>query len=357
MSYSLALGPSHPAWRGPQRFVLTIDGERTTDIEFSSDHHMQGWAERLPRLAFSEALHRAARICSSSSVAHALALCSAIEALGGLEVSQHAEALRGCAAELERLASHLDVVQRVIWSLGVESVASALAELTLTARQALAVLTGHPETPDLLTPGGVLRDLSVTDRTSLLTSLPKLNRTLYQLIERLIDSRPILRRTVDIGTLPRTAAEQFGVRGPLARASGIARDVRVDQPYGIYRSVPVRAITQDGGDLYARLMVLLLEGYESLKLAEQLLRDLPDSDGQQPVAGIGAGKAQAEVEGPHGPLRYTVEGDGTRLKQVSIQTPRQLDRLMIRTLLSGALVDNAVAIIASADHCPYCAEL
>ncbi len=359
VSYTLALGPSHPAWRGPQRFVLTVNGERTTDIEFSTDHQMQGWAERLPRLAFSEALHRAARICTSSSIAHALALCSAIEQLCGLEVGQRAMALRGCAAELERLAAHLEAAQRVIWALGVEPVAETLANMAVAARQALAVLAGNPEAPDLLTPGGVLHDLTQADRNMLLTTLPKLNRVLYQTIERLIDSSPILRRTVDIGTLPRSAAEQFGVRGPLARASGIARDVRVDQPYGIYRELPVRAITQDGGDLYARLMVLLLEAYESLKLAEQMLRELPDADPPQKhdLAEAGPGIAQAEVEGPHGPLRYSIEGAGDRLKRVMIQTPRQLDRLMIRTLLSGALIDNTVAIIASADHCPYCAEL
>jgi Ni,Fe-hydrogenase III large subunit len=320
---------------------------------------MQGWAERLPRLAFPEALHRAAQICSTSSVAHTLALCSAIEALCGLEVGKRAAALRGCAAELERLAAHLEAAQRVIWALGVQPVANTLANMAVAARQALVLLAGSSATPDLLKPGGVLRDLSLADRNMVLTTLPKLNRVLYQTIERLINSRPILRRTVDIGTLARSAAEQFGVRGPLARASGIARDVRVDQPYGIYRDLSVRAITQDGGDLYARLMVLLLEAYESLKLAEQLLRELPEADPPQKLdlTGIGPGIAQAEIESPHGPLRYRIEGDGNRLKRVDIQTPRQLDRLMIRTLLSGALVDNAVAIIASADHCPYCAEL
>jgi ech hydrogenase subunit E len=147
------------------------------------------------------------------------------------------------------------------------------------------------------------------------------------------------------------------VRGPLARASGIGRDLRVDQPYGWYASLPIRVITQEGGDVYARLVVLLLEAYESLKLAEQILRDLPSGAciGGIP-AEFGPGSGSSGVEGPLGPIRYQLEGGGSRLTGVVVETPRLLDRLLVRTLLAGALVDNVAAIIASASHCVFCSE-
>jgi Ni,Fe-hydrogenase III large subunit len=358
VSYTLALGPTHPAWRGPQRFALTLDGERVTEIEYTSEQRPGGLVERLPRLEIPEALHRVARACDTCSVAHSLAFCMALEALAGLEVPPRAAALRCCAAELERLVSHLRSAARVLWSLGMEHQSHVLAGLAGGAARELQALAGRAEVADLLLPGGLAREPSKADRDELLLALPKLNRALYREIDRLIDHHALLARTVEVGVLPRAAAEQFGVRGPLARASGITRDARVDLPYALYGQLAVRAITQEGGDVYARLMVLLLEGYESVKLAELLLRDLPDGkwQGRIPLE-LGPGPASGLVEAPYGPLRYTLEGDGARLRRAAVDAPRQLDRLMVRTLLSGALIDNSVAIIASAGHCPACAEL
>jgi hypothetical protein len=199
--------------------------------------------------------------------------------------------------------------------------------------------------------------LSAREREVVLIALPKLNRALYRIADRLIDHRPLLARTIEVGTLPREAAEQFGVRGPLARASGIARDARADHRYAGYPHLAFKPITQDGGDVYARLVLLLLEAYESVKLIEQALKDLADrhSQGELPEE-LPAGQGASAVEGPHGLIRYVVESDGRRITRVRIDTPRQLDRLLARTLLSDALIDNAVAIIASTDPCTACAE-
>ncbi|HEX9370772.1 MAG TPA: NADH-quinone oxidoreductase subunit D, partial [Roseiflexaceae bacterium] len=73
MSYSLALGPFHPAWRGPQRFVLRLSGERIADIEYYDGFNERGCAERLPRLDLPQALHLVTRICGACSFAHSLA--------------------------------------------------------------------------------------------------------------------------------------------------------------------------------------------------------------------------------------------------------------------------------------------
>lgn len=357
MSASLALGPFHPAWRGPQRFFLTFDGERITDVEFTNEYNARGCAARIPRLPLSEALQLVARVCGACSIAHTQAFCSAIEQVCGIVVPPRAAALRCCAAELERIGVHLDAAARVLWSLGMEPRAAILGELAGSAREGMARLAGAPIVSDLLLPGGVAYDLGLREREDLLLALARHQRTLYRQIDELIDHQALLARTVDIGTLPRAAAEQFGAHGPLARASGLPRDTRVDRPYGFYDGLAIRTITQDGGDVYARLMVLLLEAYESGKLAEQLLRDLPGGpwEGRLPEE-LPRGQTSASVEAPRGPLRYTIETDGARITRVQIDPPRQLDRLLVRTLLTGALIDNAVAIIASADHCAACAE-
>jgi len=87
------------------------------------------------------------------------------------------------------------------------------------------------------------------------------------------------------------------------------------------------------------------------------LKELPDgaSHGELPEE-LQAGQGMGIAEGPHGLIRYIIESDGRKITQARIDTPRQLDRLLARTLLSGALIDNAVAIIASIDTCTACAE-
>jgi Ni,Fe-hydrogenase III large subunit len=218
-------------------------------------------------------------------------------------------------------------------------------------------LSGARLNSDLCLPGGVRRDLSPADREALLVALPKLNRSLYRFIDGLIDQRALLARTVEVGVLRRAAAEQFGVRGPLARAAGIAHDARINHPYAAYDKLAVRPITQESGDVYARLVVLLLEAFESIKLVEQALHDLPETEWQGDLPQeLRAGQGSGVAEGPHGMMRYIVESDGYRITQVRIDTPRQLDRLLARTLLAGALLDDVVAVVASCDPCTSCAE-
>jgi ech hydrogenase subunit E len=357
VSYSLALGPFHPAWRGPQRFVLRLSGEQIADIEYTDGFNERGCAERLPRLDLPQALHLVTRICGTCSFAHSLAFCQALEQLCGAAVSDRAAMLRCIAAELERIGSHVRAAATVLRMLGMEVWAAELDGPHELALQSLHTWSGARVIPDLCLVGGMRRDLSARDREELLVAMLKLNRNLYRLIDSLIDHRALLARTIDVGTLPRVAAEQFGVRGPLARASGIARDARADHPHAGYPKLAFKPITQDGGDVYARLILLLLEAYESVKLTEQALQDMPEGEclGELPVE-LPAGQGAGVAEGPRGMIRYALESDGRRLTRIRIDAPRQLDRLLVRTLLSGALIDNAVVIVASADSCTACAE-
>ncbi|MEN9935896.1 MAG: hypothetical protein RLZZ387_2475 [Chloroflexota bacterium] len=357
MTYTLALGPFHPAWRGPQRFIFRVSGEQIADVEYQSGLNERGCAERIPRLDLPEALQLVSRICGTCSVAHALAFCQAIEQLCGLALPERAAYLRAAAAEAERVASHLRAAATLLQTLGMERSAAQLDRLRERAQQALASLAGARVGPDIVVPGGVRRDIPGRAREQLLADLPAINRDLYRIVDSLIDNRALLARTIEVGSLPRTAAEQFGVRGPMARASGIARDARADYPYAAYPQFALRPVVQEGGDVYARLVVLLLEAYESVKLVEQALAELPAGAcvGAIPEK-LAAGQASGAAEGPHGLIRYTLESDGYRLTRARIDTPRQLDRLLARTLLAGALPDDTVAIIASVDPCVACAE-
>jgi ech hydrogenase subunit E len=357
VTYTLALGPFHHALRGPQRFVLRVSGEQIADVEYQSGLNERGCAERITRVDLPEALQLVSRICGVDSLAHTLAFCQALEQLCELSVAERAVMLRTAAAEIERVISHLRAAAGVLQALGMEPTARRLEGLREQAHTMLETLAGARIAPDYIVPGGVRRDVSDLQRERLLGQVPALNRGLYRLVDGLIDNRALLARTIEVGALPRAAAEQFGVRGPLARSSGINRDTRVDYPYAAYPELALQPVVQEGGDVYARLVVLLLEAYESIKLIEPMLRELPAGEyfGALPDQ-LRAGQASSATEGPRGMLRYTIESDGYRLTRARIDAPRQLDRLLARTLLAGALPDNVIAIIASVDTCTACAE-
>ncbi|MCS6842628.1 MAG: NADH-quinone oxidoreductase subunit D [Roseiflexus sp.] len=357
MSYSLALGPFHPAWLGPQRFILRVAGDRVIDVEYQSGFNERGCAERLLRLPLPDALHLVARICGECSFAHSLAFCQALERLCNRTVGARAALIRTAAAELERASAHLRAAGAVLYAIGMDRHGARLETLSCQFRDMLAQVTGGRIPPPVCVPGGLLRDLSSSDRNDLLALLPGICADLYRFIDRLIDQRLLMARTCEVGVLPRIAAEQYGVRGPMARASGIHCDVRADQPYAAYPMLAFQPIVQEGGDVHARLLMLLLEAYESVKLVEAALQRLPDED---PVAGLPEdlphGQASGMVEGPRGAIRYTIESDGLRLTRIEIDTPRQCDRLLARTLLSRAQLDDVMAIIASIAVCVACAE-
>jgi ech hydrogenase subunit E len=355
VSYTIVLGPLHDAWRGQQRFVVSLANERVTNIEYTNDQQPLVQVERLPRLPVGDALARLTKACPACSHAHALAYSAAFERLSGVAVPERARLLRCAIAELERIIAHLHGVGRLLWALGMLPQSTNIVECTRLAKDALAGLAG---TAPLICPGGLEHDLtqSQLDQAGLL--LARLNRLLYPLIERLIDHQALLARTVDVGTIPRAAAEQYGLQGPLARASGIGRDVRADQPYEQYAQLPFRTITQENGDVYARLVVLLLEAFESIKLGEAILRDVVAGSWQVALPELPeAGKAHAVVESPYGTIRYSFEVNDRRLAQIAIETPRQFDRLLVRTLLSGALTDDIAVIIASANQCLSCGSI
>lgn len=357
MSYTLALGPLEAAWRGPQRLILSVERERVVDCTYRDNHNERGYAEQLSRLDLEGAIDLLVRMCDSCSQAHLLAFCTALESLVDITVPPRAAALRTVVAELERLTSHLEAVRYICTTLGLPQRSATFEALHEQARQAMQLVIGASPLPVCL-PGGVRNDLGNEQQTQLLMLLRQLNRRLYRTGSEMIDQRSIFDRTADIGTLSRTAAESFGVRGPLARASGINADVRWDQPYAFYGSLERHAIVQDGGDVYARLLVLLLEAVESIKLVERTLEQLPESDWQGgEITSLLPGEASAAVESPRGLLRYTLHSDGQRLTLVQIDAPRQIDRLLARTLFIGALVDDVPLIISSLDVCVACANL
>lgn len=354
MTYTLALRPSAPALARPARAVLKIDGERVVEVEYRPEPRTATPFAQAERMGVERLLDEAGQLCPSCGLAHALVLCQALEALAGCAPPARAAWLRTAAAELERAGSHLATLAALFTTLGLAPLGAALAEQGAQARAALGGLVG--ERPGAwLRPGGLAGDLDDAEREALADGVAASLATLFPLAERALTRRALLARTVEVGVISAGAAAQFGLGGPLARAAGLAADLRHDAPYAAYAELRPDVTPQEGGDLYARILLLLLEALDALKLAERALRDLPAGPwrGELPAT-LPSGDAEAAVEAPRGPLRASVTSDGKRITAVSLRPAPQLDRLLIRTALAQATLDDVPLIIVSTDPCDGC---
>lgn len=357
LSYLLPLGPFHPALRSPQRIVLRADGDIIQDIEYRDGYSTRNIADRVRRADLARSYTLINRICGVHSHHHALAWTIALETLAGLSVPPRAQVLRTVAAELERAASHLQTTAIVFELLGLGQVQQQLVALREWVLAAMQHLTGHRLVVDFARPGGIQVDLTDEERAAIVRLVRKPADVLYRLIARTIQRRAFTRRVLGIGSLLQPAAENLGVSGPAGRASGIQRDLRIDAPYAAYAEVKVAQVTQTGGDVYARIMLLLLEAYDSLQLVQRLLDELPEGEWQgQVVEALPRGTSSVAVEAPAGPIRHTIVSDGTRLTTLQIEAIGAPHRLVLRALLAGQLVENAAIIIASVGACMTCAE-
>lgn len=350
MSYTLTLEPAAAAWRGPQRLVLKVDGERIADVEYRLDLPARPQAP-----GGSALLKQVARTCPTCTYAHCLAFSLAVEALIGVDAPARAADLRLVVAELERAISHLGTLEALFSTLGMPFRAADLADLRELVARGQGLLAGTAEPEPLIMPGGLQRDLADDRRATLRQQLAEASQRLYRLADTVIDQRLMLARTVEVGVLSGTAAAQFGLRGPLARASGLGQDVRLDAAYGAYAKLPPQLVVQESGDVYARMVQLLLEALESLKLSDRALEELPAGPISVAVpAGLPSGSGEAMVEAPRGGLRYHIESDGRRISSYRAEPAPQLDRLLARALLTGAAPDDSVLIALSTDPCSTC---
>jgi Ni,Fe-hydrogenase III large subunit len=265
--------------------------------------------------------------------------------------------LRVVTAELERAASHLTNIARCLRLLGIPLAAARLEEESEGVRQLLAA-TGNRiyDTFNLL--GGAMRSPQIS--VEFLSALEKLRKNVYESVNQLLDNRQLERRSIGVGVINYEMAGEFGLVGPVARACQIETDVRRLQPYGIYEELELRVVTQRGRDLFSRLAVRALEALESLNLARQALRHLPEGglhDEMLPTLFPVCGEASAMVESPRGELFcYVASDEKGKLNRIKLRTPTARNLPAIPLALIKQEADDAAAIIASLDYCFACGE-
>ncbi len=324
----LAFGPRHPAMQGVLRLRLALDGETVTGCEPLIGYGHRGLEKLFEEHSLRDGVALTDRLDFVAAAAANLAFAGAVERLLGLPVPPRARYLRVAVAELSRLASHL------LWlaTHAEDGGAGGLGAPCLRHRERildlLESLCGARLTLRCAVPGGVPRDATAPwlERCAVLVAALPAWIDGYE--ERLTEDRAWKKRTVGLGVLTPETALEYGVSGPILRASGVDWDLRKALPYDAYGELDFDVPLRRNGDAYDRYLVRVAEMRQSARLVGQCLERLPagpvlyasrpaggglpslPASVDAPAAGDGsfAGPAAVEPNGEGAEAYFSVEG-------------------------------------------------
>ena len=273
--HEVAVGPVHAGVIEPGHFRFQCHGEEVYHLEIALGYQHRGVEEAMLGGPHSRCMMYAETIAGDTTIAHATAYAQAVEALTRCKATPRAQALRGIALELERLANHVGDLGALANDVGYLPTANYCGRIRGDLLNMTAVLCGSRFGRGLVRPGGVGFDVDERRIGELLRRLDAAERDAAVAINLLWDTPIVVARFQDTGRLPRQVAVDLGIVGLAARAAGLARDGRHDQPTGIFRFAHIPVSTYDTGDVFARAYVRWLEIQQSTEFVREQLHALP----------------------------------------------------------------------------------
>lgn len=355
---TIPIGPQHPALKEPESFLVTLRGEKITAFNVKIGYNHRGIEKACEERTFLQAIYLVERVCGICSHSHSTCFVQAVEEIAGIAVPKRALYLRTLIAELERIHSHL------LW-LGVAGHEVGFDTLLMYAwrdREAvmdiLAQLTGNRVNYGINTIGGVRRDISAENIQKTLKAMDALEKRTRYYIELAQGESTLIKRLSGVGKLSYDDALRLGAVGPTARASGVARDVRRDDPYAAYSELDFKVITDKNCDVYGRTVVRLKELLESYNIVRQVLKNLPEG----PVSikaprKIPQGEAVSRYEAPRGEdLHYVRSGGTEKPDRVKIRPPTLANIQAVAHMLQDGYLADLPIVIAAIDPCFSCTD-
>ena len=272
--HEVAVGPVHAGIIEPGHFRFQCHGETVLSLEIALGYQHRGVERAMAGKPNARTIHYMETLAGDTTIGHSLAYSHAVEALSGLRAPPRAQAIRGIALELERLANHAGDLGALAGDVGYLPTASYCGRIRGDFLNLQALICGSRFGRGLVKPGGVAFDLDSARIDELGKRLAGYIDDLENAAQLLWDSPSILSRFDDAGRISREACEKLGLVGPPARACGIERDVRQDFPVGIFRFFHLPASTWHRGDVFARAFVRWLEVKRSAAFIDELLRTL-----------------------------------------------------------------------------------
>ncbi|MCJ7657339.1 MAG: nickel-dependent hydrogenase large subunit [Candidatus Atribacteria bacterium] len=370
-TYSIPIGPVHPSLEEPMTFNFEIYGERIEKVNLAPGDNHRGIEFMGRQRNPIQIIYLAERICGICSASNPFAFCRAVENAAGIEVPERGQYIRVIIAELERIHSHILWAGIAGHELGFDSVLYISWRAREKVLDLLEDLTGNRINYGIFMIGGVRRDISEEQ-------LPRIRETLeyykdiFGKIEDIFLNDPtIALRTKNVGVLTKEDALRLCAVGPTARASGINKDIRQDQPYSAYADLEVKAITPDvltgevNGDVYDRIIVRLLEVLQSIQIIEQCLENIPSGEivAEKKLVKLlnqlkkAKGEGIGRHEAPRGECFHYIKLAEAEVPEIwKARAPTYNNLMPWVPMLLGEQIADIPIVIASTDPCIACMD-
>jgi NADH-quinone oxidoreductase subunit D len=380
-SMQLNMGPQHPSTHGVLRVVLDLDGETINRDTCHLGYLHRAKEKHAEHKTFHQFIPYTDRMDYLAPMSNNTGYVMTVEKALGLEVTERCKYLRMLLCELARISSHL------LWfGTGVMELGAMTPFLwAFTQREKLydifEWIAGARFTVSYMRVGGVARPDYPHWRQMVREFLDQYIEKHAELESMINENEIFVQRVANVGVISAADAVSYGLTGPSLRASGIARDLRKDEPYLNYDKVEFDVATETKGDCYARYLVRMKEMREAHRIAVQCLAKLEELDGtpcniDNPkimfpnkenvkksmedlihhflLASEGFKVPPAEVyhaiEGPKGELGfYLITDGGPKAYRLGVRSPSFINLGALDIMSRGHMIADIVAIIASLD--------
>ncbi|HUY87980.1 MAG TPA: NADH dehydrogenase (quinone) subunit D [Pirellulales bacterium] len=377
--WTLNFGPQHPATHTTLRIVLKLDGERVVEAVPDIGYLHSGFEKLAEHLDYNQYVTITDRMNYISPMANNVAWHGAVEKLLGIELTPRCKYLRVIVSELARISDHL----LCNGAAGLDTGAFTYFLYAFNRREDIydifETICGARFTNSYTRVGGLMYDTTpvfIEKVRAFVRTFPKTLDDMEKLLNR---NRIFVDRTKGVGVLPKEEAINRGASGPIARASGVTRDLRKDEPYLSYADFDFKVCCSTGGDCYARYLVRMAEMRESLRIVDQAIENLPPGPvnvgidqrtvlpGKRQVYSTIEGlishfelsmsnrgfetpheESYAAIESPNGELGFYVVGDGSDVAyRARCRPPSYIHFAMFPYLIRGHMLSDIVAVLGS----------
>ncbi|NEA28291.1 NADH-quinone oxidoreductase subunit D [Actinomadura bangladeshensis] len=351
---TLNIGPQHPSTHGVLRLRLTLDGERISAAEPIVGYMHRG-AEKLFEVRdFRQIIVLANRHDWLSAFSSELGVVLAVERMLGMEVPVRAVWMRTLLAELNRILNHLMFLGSYPLEVGaITPIFYAFREREALQR-VMEEISGGRMHYMFNRVGGLKDELPAGWTARARTAVSEVRSRMGDIDDIIMGNEIFRARTRGVGVLTQEQILQYGVSGPIARASGLDFDLRRDEPYLAYGDLDVRVVTRTEGDCLARFECLLDQVHASLDLADaclERLAELPPGPINQrlpKVLKVPEGHTYAWTENPLGINGYYLVSRGEKTPWRMKLRSASFNNIQVLTeLLPGNLVADMIAILGS----------